>query len=253
MLLAIAVLTLGLAEPALRVAGPASQRIVVLAVDVSPSMMATDVAPSRFEAQHAAVREFVAQGPDEVLLGLVSFAGTARVEVAPTTERDEVLGTLGDLEYRSNTSLAQAILTALNAIESAEAATGQLPASIVLLSDGNSNVAPQVDAGVAAASERAIPVSTIAFGTPNGQITLAGSTQPVPLETAELSRIAEETGGNSFDAATETELRAIYDTIGGTLAGPGQPQSIATWFFVLSLLLLIGAGTTSLVWFSGLP
>ncbi|MDV6013620.1 VWA domain-containing protein [Haloechinothrix sp. LS1_15] len=253
MLLGITALTLGLAEPAIRTTGSVPERLVVLAVDVSPSMMATDVPPTRFEVMDDAVRTFVDDLPTEVHLGLVSFAGTARVEVAPTREHEAIVDAMEQLEFRSNTSLAQAVLTSLTAIETAASPAERLPASIVLLSDGDSNVEPPLPTGIEAARDAEVPVSTIALGTPDGVITLSGDRVPVPVATDELSRLAEETGGAATDAASQEELRTIYGDIGGSFAGHTELRSIADWFFVASLLGLVAAGALSLRWFSGLP
>jgi Ca-activated chloride channel family protein len=249
-LLGLSALTLGLADPVRQTPAPGHQSVIVLAVDVSPSMQATDVPPNRTAAMTAAVGSFLDELDPQVHVGLVSFAATARIEVTPTLDHTAVADRLDRLQPRSNTSLAQAILTSLNAVQGSDAA---LPAGIVLLSDGNSNVGPPVAEAITAARADRVPVSTIALGTPTGTITLESGRIEVPVDNAELTRIAADTGGLSFDAANQADLHTIYRSIGDAAARPLITESLRVWFAAAAFALTALGAALSLIWFARLP
>jgi Ca-activated chloride channel family protein len=251
LILGATALVLALANPVHRVPGPPRASILVLALDVSPSMQARDVPPSRFVAEKRAARTFVTHLPDGAEVGLVSFAATARIAVTPTTDHRRVAARLGTLQLRSNTSLTQAVLTSLNAIRAA--GMPRTPAGIVLLSDGKSTVGAPAKVATRAARDARVPVSTIALGTPHGTVTLVDGKQAVPVDDSELARLARATGGQSFTTATQAGLRTIYHKIGATLTHPFTLASLRIWVILAGLVLIAAAAAGSLLWFAQLP
>jgi Ca-activated chloride channel homolog len=249
MLLATLIMVLGLAGPTVRMPDPSRNSVVMLAVDVSPSMMANDVPPNRSEAMKSAVRDFLNSVPDDTQVGLVSFAASANVDVPPTQDHQAVTDALAKIPYQSNTSLSQAVLTALNTVRTA----GGSSAGIVLLSDGASNTGPPPEVAIEAARAAKVPVSTIALGTPTGKVQLAKGPVDVPLDTRELERLARDTGGLTFTAANEAQLQAIYSNIGESVTPPIVPVDISSWFFLSALIAMVAAAGLSLVWFARMP
>jgi Ca-activated chloride channel homolog len=249
MLLATLIMVLGLAGPTVRMPDPSRNSVVVLAVDVSPSMMANDVPPNRSEAMKTAVQDFLESVPGDTEVGLVSFAASANVDVPPTSDHQAVTNALGGLRFQSNTSLSQAVLTSLNTLR----ATGGNAAGIIVLSDGLSNTGPPPEAAIEAARQARVPVSTIAVGTPAGKVQLARGPVDVPLDTRELERLARDTGGLTFTAANEQQLQSIYSNIGQDVSPPIVPVDISSWFFLSALISMVVAGALSLLWFARMP
>ncbi|MEV4647364.1 VWA domain-containing protein [Saccharopolyspora sp. NPDC049357] len=249
LLLATLIMVLGLSGPTVRMPDPERNSVVMLAVDVSPSMLANDVPPNRSEAMKSAVRDFLTSVPEDTQVGLVSFAASANVDVPPTRDHQAITDALGRLNFQSNTSLSQAVLTALNTVRT----TGGGSAGIVLLSDGASNTGPPPEAAIDAARAARVPVSTIALGTPTGKVQLARGPVDVPLDTRELERLARDTGGLTFTAANESQLQAIYSNIGESVSPPIVPVDISSWFFLSALIAMVAAAGLSLVWFARMP
>lgn len=258
-LAALGVLAVALAGPQREVLVPREQATVVLAVDTSPSMLADDVAPSRFEALKRAASDFARELPDGFSLGLVAFSATAQVVVAPTTDHEQVVRALDRLDIRERTALGEAIFASLDAVDladlRAEAERGEEPpaAAIVLMSDGESTAGRAPELAVAEARDLGVPVSTIAFGTPFGVIELEGQVIPVPVAGETLRLIAQQTGGVPFEAASLAELEQVYDDIGFSLGRVPEPRDISRWFTALAVALLFVAAGLSLRWFARLP
>jgi Ca-activated chloride channel family protein len=249
----LAVLVASLAVPSTEVRVPRERATVVMAVDVSLSMQAMDVEPTRFQAMQQAAKEFVDILPERINLGLVSFAGTATTLVPPTTDRQQVRSAIDNLDLAESTAIGEAVFTSLTAIENYQSAidvpTDELPpARIVLLSDGYNTVGRDDTQAIDAAVEAGVPVSTIAFGTDFGTLDLDGETVPVPVDRATLREIAEETGGSYSEAASATELEDVYADIGSQIGYTTEPQDISPWFVRAGVVLaLLGAGL-SLLW-----
>jgi len=243
-------MVLGLARPAwpVRVTRPAGA--VVVAVDVSPSMMATDVRPDRLAAAQEAVAHFADLLPHRIHLGLVSFAGTAIVVVPPTSDHELVRRALGQLTFRSETSLGEAIHASLDALASDDKGTA---AGIVILSDGASTTGRPDGAAAQRARSAGVPVSTIAFGTPGGTVVLGGETLSVPPDKAALRSIAKTTGGRFFEAASASELTQVYRTIGRSVVTVDERKDLTAWFLGAALALTLIASTLALTWFARLP
>lgn len=253
LLVAMTAMVVGLARPAHTQLVAREQGVIVLAVDISPSMMATDVAPSRLDAAQAAVDRFLDGLPDGIRLGLVTFAGTAQVVVPPTDDHQLIRQGVDNLTYRSETGLGEAIYASLDAL-ALEAAGGPLPAAgVVLMSDGAQTTGRSERDAAQQARDAGVPVSTISFGTPQGEIVLSGQTIPVPPDPDTLRDIAQLTEGRAFEAATAQELTAVYQTIGRSVETVEVHQELMEWFLAAALILAMVAGGLSLLWFSRLP
>jgi Ca-activated chloride channel homolog len=244
-------------------------RIVVL-FDVSLSMMATDVDPSRLEAAKEAARDFVDQVAPEIEVGLISFSGVVTTEVAPTLDREALDRGIDNLELAESTAIGDALVAGTRLLtqlaDDSQADSGEggdaeedTPGAIVLLSDGETTVGrPTAEGGEAAAAAN-VPVFTIAFGTPEGTITdpISGETVPVAVQPGPLEDVAEATDGAAYEAATGNELSDAYDrirdTLGETLGQEIETVTELTWqWAALALALLAAAWAAALWWLRGM-
>jgi Ca-activated chloride channel family protein len=249
----LATLVVSLAVPSTEVRVPREKATVVMAVDVSLSMQATDIEPDRFRAMRRAGKEFVDVLPERINLGLVSFAGTATTLVPPTTDRAQVAGAIDNLDLAESTAIGEAVFTSLTAIENFQSSLesdGQEapPARIVLLSDGYNTVGRDDTQAIDAARAAGIPVSTIAFGTDYGTLDLDGETVPVPVDRATLEEIADQTGGSYSEAASASELEQVYADLGSQIGYTTEPQDISPWFVRGGVLLVLLGAVLSLLW-----
>jgi len=254
-LLALGLTITAFAQPARPVKVPRERATIVMAVDVSLSMEATDVAPNRIVAAQVAASEFVDIVPAKLNLGLVVFSGVAQVMVAPTTDHELVKRNLENIVLGPRTAIGEAVLASLSAIASVTSEPGQAPppARIVLMSDGETTVGRTNEVAAAAAVEAGVPVSTIAFGTDEGFVSVEGRNIPVPVNRDALRALAEATEGSAFEAGTAKELRRVYADIGSSVGYRTEQREITSWFVGFGLLFGLVAAATSLVWFSRLP
>ena len=241
-------------EVALRV--PYDRATVIVAVDISGSMAATDVTPNRLEAAKSAAAAFVADLPETVNVGVVTFAGQATVVTAPTTDHEaarlqiESLTTAG-----GGTAIGEAVFTSIELVERLNAAAGdtEVPARVVLLSDGDNSAGRDPARAAVAAAESDLPVSTIAYGTADGVLTNGrGAAQPVPVDEVALRELAEQTGGTAYTAASGEELAAVYSDIGSSIGWRTEPREITPYLAAASLLVTVLAAALSLRWFARL-
>jgi Ca-activated chloride channel family protein len=255
LLLSLVMLVLAFARPNHEERVPRERATIIMALDVSLSMDATDVAPTRIEAAKAAAKSFVDLLPTRFQVGLISFAGTAQVLVAPTTDHELLKRAIDGLSLREGTAIGEAIYASLDAIKSVPSDPGQPPppARIVLMSDGETTQGRDNATASAAAAEAKVPVSTIAFGTPGGTIVHQGRRISVPVNAAALRVIATDTGGNAFQAGSGDELKKVYADVGSSIGYVTEPREITVWFVGLGLICLLAAAAASLVWFSRLP
>lgn len=253
LLLALSTLTLAMAKPSTEVRVPRDRATVVLAIDVSLSMGAEDIAPDRFTAAKEAAQEFVAVLPERINLGLVAFAGTANTIVPPTTDRAAVVAGIENLQLAEATATGEAIFTSLNAITTFQSqlegtADGPPPAAIVLMSDGYRTVGRLETQAVDAAKAAGVPVSTIAFGTDAGTLNLDGEIIPVRVDRAALRMIAEETGGTYKSAESAGQGKEVFADLGSQIGYRNEPQEVTVWFVAAGLLLAFVATGLALVW-----
>jgi Ca-activated chloride channel family protein len=256
---AVAALIVAAARPQKTVAVPVKSAAFVLANDVSDSMKATDVTPSRLQAAKNAAARFVADLPAAALVGQMSFARHPAVLESPTTDHALAQGAIRQLTAGGGgTAIGDTITTALRALQNTKTASGKRPpAAIVLLSDGTSNVGS--DPLVAARQAKAdhIPIYTIALGTSRGTITQTHkdgrtTTSAVPVNPTELRQIAQLSGGKSYSAGDAASAKAVYDQLAKKLGHRHVKQDLDVDFAGGALALLVAAGGLSLAWFGRL-
>jgi Mg-chelatase subunit ChlD len=254
LLLALTVLSVGVARPTAAVRGPREEATVMLALDVSLSMQATDVLPTRIDAAKKAAIEFANLLPPKINLGLVAFAKSAEVKDPPTIDRDSFKAAVSSLELRESTAIGDAVEACLDAIRTFAASTAvkgskSPPAQIVLMSDGTSNSGKKpLDAAQDAVKQK-VPVATIAFGTPSGTVDLPGEgVQPVPADRTTLHRLADITHGSFHTAVSEQELSGIYKDLGSQIGYRTVHRDVSWRFLALGVLIGMVAAATSLLW-----
>ncbi|MEZ5141352.1 MAG: VWA domain-containing protein [Acidimicrobiales bacterium] len=256
-LLATATLVVGFARPTHEEQVPRERATVILAIDTSLSMEATDVAPTRIEAAKEAASSFLDIVPPKINVGLVAFNGNATLKVPPTTDRAKLKAGIEGLQLGERTAIGEAIfasLDALNQVPSDDQGT-KPPARVVLMSDGATTDGRPNEAGAKAAVDAGVPVSTIAFGTDEGTIQVPGESRTVPVRVDQeaLKEIADTTQGKFFAAATEGELRDVYADMGSSIGYTTEEREVSSWFIGGALALLLVTSAMSLAWFSRLP
>jgi Ca-activated chloride channel family protein len=215
--------TVAMAGPTNDVRIPRNRAVVMLVIDVSQSMRATDVAPSRLVAAQEAAKQFADELTPGINLGLIAYAGTATVLVAPTTNRDATKASIDKLQLADRTATGEGIFTALQAIATVGAVIGggdePPPARIVLMSDGKETVPSNPDnpkgayTAARTAKDQGVPISTVSFGTPYGTVPIGGQDQPVPVDDEMLRKIAELSGGDSFTASSLEQLKQVFSSL----------------------------------------
>ena len=276
-LLALAALVISLARPQALALVPKEQATIVLVMDVSGSMNATDVSPTRLVSSQRAATEFIEELPDKFRVGIVSFASTAQTLTRPTTDRPAVYEAVGSLHAEGATAMGDGIERALDvkrpptppstgsAARPAPIPGGQeggasdAPLIVLLLSDGaNTQGRTQPMEAAADAKALGVPVFTIALGTEQGMVDVPDETGnlrriPVPPDKLTLQRIAETTGARFFAAPSGDDLKAIYKELGSKIGFVKEKQEITVIFAATGLLFLVAGATMSLVWFSRFP
>ncbi|GAC68734.1 VWA domain-containing protein [Gordonia soli] len=223
LLVSLILLTIAVAGPQADRRVPRNKATVILVIDVSRSMNATDVSPSRIRAAQESAKKFADELTDGINLGLISYAGTAATLVSPTPDHNATKTAVDKLRLDDKTATGEGIFAALQQIQTLNAVLGgdaaAPPARVVLLSDGKETVPDDPDdprgAFTAArkAKEEKIPVSTISFGTMTGTVDLEGDQVPVPVDDESLRKIANLSGGDFFTAASLDELNKVYETL----------------------------------------
>jgi Ca-activated chloride channel homolog len=254
-LLCLVTLASALARPSMDARQPLERATVMIAIDVSLSMRSDDVAPSRIQAAQEAAKDFVKLLPDSYNIGLVSFSKSASVLVSPGKDKAAINQAIDGLELAEATATGEAVFTCLTAIQSVptDGASGIPPARIVLLSDGYRTAGRPIEDAAAAASAANIPVSTIAFGTDGGTVTIQGQVQRVPVDRPSLQKLAEVTKGHYYEAASLSELKQVYQDMGSSIGYKTVPREITQWYVGIALLFAFSAAGMSLLWTSRLP
>jgi Ca-activated chloride channel homolog len=255
--LALAVLVVAAARPQRSVAVPVSEGAIMLANDVSSSMTATDVRPTRLDAAKQADARFLASVPGTIEVGLLEFARTPVVLQSPTTAHSLTEAALAQFRSSGGTAIGDAILTALRLLASLPPKDGKRPpGAIVLASDGASNVGSDPLAAARQAAARHIPVYTIALGTPNGTYSEKRGSQtvtvPAPPDPRELAQIAAISRGRSFTVATASGLRDAYAHLAARLGHKQVKHEVTASFAGGGLALLLLGSVLSLLWFGRL-
>jgi Ca-activated chloride channel family protein len=254
-LLGLIALVTAFAQPAHATRTPVRQTTIVLAVDVSGSMAATDVVPNRLEAAKQAASAFVKLLPARFDVGLVAFDRTASAVVAPTNDHASVSSAIAELRLGGGTAIGEAIYTALGTLAATpQPVNGQpSPARIVLMSDGATNSGRSNDEAAQAAAAAHVPITTIAYGTDNGQLVMGGRVLDVPADKAALQKIADQTGGRYFQAASSGELQRVYDAIRTAVSYRIRYHDLSAWFLGGGLVVHSLAAAASLLWSPLLP
>lgn len=255
-LLAMVALIMGFAVPARDSKVPKERATIMLALDTSLSMQATDVAPTRIQAAQSAAKSFVDELPARINVGLVTFNGNASLAVSPTTDRQAVKTAIDNAQLGERTAIGEAIFSSLDALKQVPAQDGtKVPARIVLMTDGTTTDGRSNDQAVTAAKQANVPVTTIAFGTDHGTITIPQEPLPipVPVDKEALKSISADTGGRNYAAASEAQLKQVYDNIGSSVGYVTEQRQITVWFIAAALALLLLTGALSLIWFQRLP
>jgi Ca-activated chloride channel family protein len=259
---AMAGLIVGMAKPTAPTRVPKKVASIMLAIDISNSMAATDVAPTRLTAAKAAAADFVGNLPPQVLVGLVAFDRQATVLSTPTADHAAVAAAIGSLSLGPGTAAGDAISASLAALAGSQpaAAPGAVAngaagkgssgngGAIVLLSDGVTTTGTSVvDAALAAAAQH-VPVSTIAFGTSTGSVTVRGQIVPVPADPATMAQVAELTSGRAFEAVSQGELRKIYKDIGTRVGYETKQREVSGAVIAVAATALLTSLGLALVW-----
>lgn len=257
----LATLVVAFAQPVMTVKVPQERTTVMLAIDTSLSMAAEDVAPNRLEAAQAAATTFVEQLPDDLNVGLVGFAGTAQLLVPPTQDHESITTAIDRLELDKATAIGDAVRLSLDVIadQAIGVENGVPDAAIVLISDGETTVGlPTVDA-IPLAEEAGVAVTTIAYGTAEGQIMVdedgdgVGQLTSVPVNVDELRGLAEGTGGTAYTAESAGALDSVYEELGSTIGFEEKDTDVSFRFVGAGLLLMAIAAGVSLLWSPRFP
>ncbi len=245
---ALAALAIALARPEATIAVPAEQATIVLAIDKSGSMRATDVAPTRLAAMQTAAGRFLDRVPDRVRVGAVAFNGRPEVLEAPTTDRAPVRAAVEAIDARGGTASGDGLNAALDLIRRGGA--DRPPAAVVLITDGTSTRGADPVEVAREARELGVPVYPVSLGTPEGTVVDAeGVTRPAAPDPATLQAIAEAAGGESFAVEDADALTAVYDRLGSKVATELEPREVTAAFAGGALVLVAGGALLSLHWF----
>jgi len=279
LLLGLAAMIAAIARPAAVITLPTSHETVILAIDVSGSMRANDVQPSRIEAAQAAARTFVDEQPRSTRIGVVAFAGSAALVQPPTSNRTDVLAAIDQLQLQHATAVGSGLLVSLKAIfpeatfevappaHLRSAATGSsspgtpdfrpVPpgsyssAAIVLLTDGQTTTGPDPVDAARLAAERGVRVFTVGVGTDSGQIlTGEGWSMRVRLDEDALKAIADLTRAEYFYAGNAVDLKKVYQSLRSKLVMEKKQTEITALFSAIAAAIVLLSATLSLLWFN---
>lgn len=251
-LLSLITLTAAFAQPKTQVDVPRERATVVVVIDASLSMQATDVQPTRLAAAKQAASQFVQQLPDKYNVSVVSMAGSPAILVPPTLAHNTVENAINTIQLQDSTAIGEGIATAMSALQQAPKDPANpdsvAPGAIVLLSDGSNTTGRSPLQAAAAAKAANVPVYTIAYGTENGYVDLDGKREPVPVDHEQMQQIAAASGGQYFAAATAAELKQVYENIGSEVGYEKADREISARFagYGLALAVLAALGAISL-------
>jgi Ca-activated chloride channel family protein len=275
-LIGLTILLIALARPQTVISLPRIEGTVMLAFDVSGSMAADDLKPTRMEAAKAAARQFVLSQPATVQIGVVSFSDSGFTVQAPTNDQALILATIDRLKPERGTSLGNGILMSLEAIAKAQQGDDSsyytdltltpmptptplprgtyTPAAIVLLTDGENTTSPDPLEAAQTAADRGVRVHTVGIGSAAGSILeIEGYSIRSRLDEAMLRQISQVTDGTYYNAANEQELLAIYNNLNPQLVIKPEEMEITSVLAGVSIIILLLGAAFSLLWFSRLP
>lgn len=249
--------TVAMAGPTHDVRIPRNRAVVMLVIDVSQSMRATDVAPSRLAAAQEAAKQFADQLTPGINLGLIAYAGTATVLVSPTTNREATKVAIDKLQLADRTATGEGIFTALQAIATVGAVLGggdePPPARVVLMSDGKETVPSNPDnpkgayTAARTAKDQGVPISTVSFGTPYGYVEINEQRQPVPVDDEMLKKIAELSGGEAYTASSLEQLKEVFTNLQEQIGYETIKGDASVGWLRLGALVLAAAALAALL------
>jgi Ca-activated chloride channel family protein len=283
-LIALTVMILAIARPAAVITLPSQHQTIILAMDVSGSMRATDVQPNRISAAQAAAKAFVAEQPSSVRIGVVSFAATASVVQPPTQNREDILAAIDRFQLQRGTAIGSGIIVSLatifpeagidvsSLIYGRDAPRGipldqtrktekpiftpvppgsYTSAAIILLTDGQRTTGPSTIEAAQMAADRGVRVFTVGIGTTTGEtIGFEGWSMRVHLDEGTLKAIANLTHGEYFYAGTATELKKVYETLNSKLVLEKKDMEISALFSAAAAVIALVSASLSLLWFN---
>jgi Ca-activated chloride channel homolog len=255
-LAALAALVLALAKPEKTVAVPIERASIMLVTDHSRSMSATDVEPDRLSAAQRAARTFINQLPEQVRLGAVAFSDTPDAVQAPSSDHDDARRIVDGQVADGATATGAALEVAIDALKNDKQNGKRPPSAIILLSDGKTTVPPDPVPVARTAGQLKIPIYTVALGTRDATVPNPnpfGTPLLVAPDPETLRQIAEVSGGKAFTAEDSDSLKSIYETLGSQLGTKKQKKQVTASFAIAGLILLLGAGVSSLRWAGRLP
>ncbi len=246
-LLALTAFTVALARPEAYRDEPRERATIMLVVDVSGSMAATDVSPYRLRAAQDAALTFADEVPRQYQVGLVSFSGQANLLVSPTTDRSALKRSIDGLVPDGATAVGDAIETSLDAIRATQSSASQdgttlEAARIVVLSDGTTTVGTDPASAAQDAKDAGVPVYTVALGTPDGVLS---NGQPVPPDPEGMKQIAEITGGKAYESKDADSVSAVYQRLGSLVGTQRVLTEVTAWPAGIGAALLILAGVAA--------
>ncbi|WP_091533097.1 VWA domain-containing protein [Microlunatus soli] len=250
--LSLLTLTVAFAKPKDTVQVPRERATIVVAIDVSNSMMATDVKPDRLTAAKQGAVQFVKNLPEKFNVSVVEFAGTANILLPPTTQHEDAITAINTMRLQPSTAIGEGIYKSLDAIAQAppdpDHPNSKPPARIVLLSDGKTQIGRPASQAAQASKKENVPIYTIAYGTPGGTIEVNGTYQPVPVDRAELAGVAKISGGEAYRAESAGELKEVYKDIGSSVGKVKVDKEVTSrWAgFGLGFAILAALGMISL-------
>jgi Ca-activated chloride channel family protein len=267
----LTILLIGLARPQSLISLPRVEGTVILAFDVSGSMAAEDMQPTRMEAAKAVARDFVERQPTSVQIGVVAFSDGGFAIQAPTNDQAAILAAINRITPQRGTSIGQGILASLSTIA---ADAGQAPrrystleptpapvqagsqtsTMIVMLTDGENNGPPDPLAAAQAAADRGVRIYTVGIGSPAGTtLHVNGFTVHTQLDEPTLQQISQLSEGVYYNASNQDELRAIYQDLDLQLVVKPEETEITALFAGIGVLFLLIGGICSMLWFSRVP
>ncbi len=282
-LLGILFLAVGLARPVAAVPLPVNRAAVVIAIDTSKSMIATDVSPTRLEAARRGAREFIGIVPRSTKIGIVAFSEYGTVLLPPTTDRTALFEAVERLQPQSATSVGSGILEAVRVLPGRARLLGErlerlsrqgsgrpspppapteplpsldeiVPAAILIFSDGVDNFGPDPFEAAALARDGKVRIFTIGMGTPGGTVMrIEGQLVLVPFDSSGLERIAQITDGRYFPSAGEEELRRVYRQLGRIIGWERTRMEVSFLLAGAAGLVMLTGGALSLLWFRRVP
>lgn len=242
-LMSLASLVIAWAMPTDFTKQPRDRASIVVTIDVSWSMEATDIEPNRLEAAKDSAQQFVQSLPERFNVALVTFAGTANVVVPPTVDRGAVIRALEALKLAPSTATGEGIYTSLEALKlvppDPKDPEAVAPAAIVLLADGATNLGRSSAGAADVAKEKGVPIYTIAYGTQNGYVESNGERQRVAVDHFELSEIARRAGGKKFSAESASELSEIYKAIRSDIGYEKVPAEVTDRYAGLAIIFAV--------------